>query len=1055
MALSYNFNKGNNNGGGGGGGGRVAMPEIHYYNHRNGNGGGSHNNNRTSTSGLNATASSPLSLASQLSAIKQATDHDGFPVSDATRIAHRLIESLVYLNLYPTHLPNHLEAAGATAAVGTKKTIQKYYPHFDDVVFEGRGGSQILYYHLHRVEGVGVVNPDLTDFIRAKAAQRFSGWIGGYPVKIVSDPDRPYLGIYIVVTVKGKVGGNSNQSTPPSPSGVGVGFGSGSGSGSGSGKFADHFGSGLATSFVVTPNNSQERVNAGVELATTTYSDEETQAGVAGSIASTLNTTTIDPLPRPLKDSFFDWMDNEQDLFLFGGLEGQALEIKLSLGVGVRGLIRQPISEYENALIAGKTGSGKSAFLQMLVATGAYAELHRPGMVKFALADKRSITFHNAFFDGLPQMFGSKREVAREDDEILALLDELLQEQSRRNEAYRYAPGVQKLSDYNAIAPAEYRLPVILAVIEEAQQRAKDMGEPFVSRYSDLIRECRKYGIFVYAAGQKFPADIFTSDVVANSTTRMLLGEYNPITSTVLKMGGLKVSHTERGRGVVVSNEIAEEFQALFLPATHFNALLNTLREKSGLAPADTKPRWVGQPGPGRSPAGVGAQQLQMQLEVEEEINQGTYGAGQTAAAASVNLFRQDSDSAGRINFSANKGVEKSGKNLGKDFQDGKNVFSGDEQAGKSGKDAEKFSESLKKSGKNQDGAENFSESLEKSGKFPEDAANRENFEASGKVFQPQNQEFSVFSVSEGENELVLNPEKLVILTQMIVTNLGKRKKTEIVDTIMEMANFGNSARKRPVAAAYYDRLEALVRRQQQDAIRNHTFQFDVAASGFGLIVEKGDNPISTNSSLQAEARVRTNSPGYTGGTNSEPTFDSKEVAACVSDTSSLPISSTTPAVSNGDNSTKKGLATQHLSSHEQMSDRPIILTNTPKAANNHQAVRRTTTARPGSIEAATTSTDLAMGARSYSPVSLELNNSAGTMVANLTGLTLYIYQAMQASDPEYGFSLEELQGKLKEDYNLLIPLETIVAKLNILMGLNKIEAEYDEESTETYYYLS
>jgi len=74
---------------------------------------------------------------------------------------------------------------------------------------------------------------------------------------------------------------------------------------------------------------------------------------------------------------------------------------------------------------------------------------------------------------------------------------------------------------------------------------------------------------------------------------------------------------------------------------------------------------------------------------------------------------------------------------------------------------------------------------------------------------------------------------------------------------------------------------------------------------------------------------------------------------------------------------------------------------------------------------------------------------------ASLTGLTLYIYQAMQASDPEYGFSLEELQSKLKDAYNLLIPLDTIGAKLNILMGLNKVEAEYDEESYETYYYLS
>ncbi|MFO0963156.1 MAG: FtsK/SpoIIIE domain-containing protein [Phycisphaerales bacterium] len=154
----------------------------------------------------------------------------------------------------------------------------------------------------------------------------------------------------------------------------------------------------------------------------------------------------------------------------------------------------------QHALIAGKTGSGKSSLLNALIVSTAL--WYSPDEVEFWLVDfKKGVEFKAYATAGLPHA----RAVAVESDREfgLSVLQGLDDELRRRGELFR-AAGVQNLADWRALGRPE-RMPRCLLVIDEFQELfiEDDKVAQDASLLLDrLVRQGRAFGMHVILGSQ-------------------------------------------------------------------------------------------------------------------------------------------------------------------------------------------------------------------------------------------------------------------------------------------------------------------------------------------------------------------------------------------------------------------------------------------------------------------------------------------------------------------------------------------------------------------------
>jgi DNA segregation ATPase FtsK/SpoIIIE-like protein len=261
-------------------------------------------------------------------------------------------------------------------------------------------------------------------------------------------------------------------------------------------------------------------------------------------------------------------------------------ELYINLGQGVDGPIVKPITKLTHFLTAGNSGSGKSTMERAIVAQPLRAEIEAPGRTRVALIDLTGITFHAELFKGLPQTYAGN--VATSEQDALELLDQLLYECEYRAKLFALARGLpETLAEYNAVAPAEYQLPVIMVFIEEVSALAEGVGDAFVSPLKQLIWQARKFGIYLNNCGQDFKANVIDKSVTDNSLTRFMFGQISPKSAEVLGFNLKKhqVSTVQPGRGMLMHNGQVQEFQGLYLPKPEFVGIVNQLRANAGLSP--------------------------------------------------------------------------------------------------------------------------------------------------------------------------------------------------------------------------------------------------------------------------------------------------------------------------------------------------------------------------------------------------------------------------------------------------------------------------------------
>lgn len=440
------------------------------------------------------------------------------------KFADKLKDGLIKLGLTPKILADGIQLA----------------PKFSRCYFDRDANYRVLMYKLSTPQ-IGVVNPTMRQFVTRQAESQLTKYLDR-PVKVYGgtqeDPD-----IFIGVALDG----GAEVFLPIS---------------------------------VRPPELCSPKSDGNLDFFATASSQQLTRTSeIRNNInAKTIEATKKNELPKMV--DFFDYVDTE-DTFSDG-------ELNLCLGLGANsGLLRQSIYTMNNLLIAGSIDAGKSSFMQTLAGQGFYAEFQKPGRVKFALVDKRGITFNPAIYEGLPQLIGGK--VLTKPDEIVALLSLLGREMTRRANKFRRDPRIRKLSEYNSRVSEANRMPVVLVFIEEMPSLTKEIAKnQFLVPLLSIMEQSRKYGIYFINCGPKFPHRLVSSDLAFYSQSKFALGHIDEKVAEAIGFDELKnPTQFVKGRGVCKLNGYYEEFQALYLDLDIYSTLLNHLRERAGLATID------------------------------------------------------------------------------------------------------------------------------------------------------------------------------------------------------------------------------------------------------------------------------------------------------------------------------------------------------------------------------------------------------------------------------------------------------------------------------------
>lgn len=172
-----------------------------------------------------------------------------------------------------------------------------------------------------------------------------------------------------------------------------------------------------------------------------------------------------------------------------------------------------------HGLVAGTTGSGKSEFLQTLVASLAVA--NRPDAMTFVLVDYKGGAAFKDCVD-LPHTVGLVTDL---DTHLVERALTSLSAELTHREHQLAAAGAKDLEDYLDYAgrrPELAPIPRLLIVIDEFASMARELPD-FVSGLVNVAQRGRSLGIHLILATQR-PSGVVSAEIRANTNLRSRCG---------------------------------------------------------------------------------------------------------------------------------------------------------------------------------------------------------------------------------------------------------------------------------------------------------------------------------------------------------------------------------------------------------------------------------------------------------------------------------------------------------------------------------------------------
>jgi S-DNA-T family DNA segregation ATPase FtsK/SpoIIIE len=239
------------------------------------------------------------------------------------------------------------------------------------------------------------------------------------------------------------------------------------------------------------------------------------------------------------------------------------------LGLGEDGvplLVRLPSPQVAHILIAGTTGSGKSALAQTVITS--LALCHRPSQVGLILIDPKRRAFGQ--LAGLPHLL---RPVLSEPEEIEETLEMLVALMLTRDKEGRIAAGEN--------SPGE---PQVVVVIDEVADLLMMAGKAVQQAITRLSQRGREPGIHLVVCTQKPASNILGGLMKANFPLRLVGRVTSPEDAKVAT--GYAGTGAEKLRGpgdfIAVSGGQISRFQAAFISRSEINQLLQRLVPNQG-----------------------------------------------------------------------------------------------------------------------------------------------------------------------------------------------------------------------------------------------------------------------------------------------------------------------------------------------------------------------------------------------------------------------------------------------------------------------------------------
>jgi S-DNA-T family DNA segregation ATPase FtsK/SpoIIIE len=218
-------------------------------------------------------------------------------------------------------------------------------------------------------------------------------------------------------------------------------------------------------------------------------------------------------------------------------------------------LIRLPSPEVAHVLIAGTTGSGKTALMQTVIMS--LALLHQRRQMQFVLIDPKGRAFEA--MEGLPHLL---RPIVTQPDQAVQVLNDLVNLMEQRDRS--------RVTD-----------PRVIVAIDELADLVQTGGSAILENLRRLVQRGREAGIHVVGATQKPSSAVIGPLVKANFPVRLVgrvvSAEDARVAAGVGGTGAEKL--TGRGDFVAIYGPGLIRFQAAYVAASEIQASVQLLAQ--------------------------------------------------------------------------------------------------------------------------------------------------------------------------------------------------------------------------------------------------------------------------------------------------------------------------------------------------------------------------------------------------------------------------------------------------------------------------------------------
>lgn len=247
----------------------------------------------------------------------------------------------------------------------------------------------------------------------------------------------------------------------------------------------------------------------------------------------------------------------------------------ISMGLDVSGSpMVGDIAKMPHALVAGTTGSGKSAFLNSVLCSLLFRA--SPSEVKLILIDPKRVEFTS--YNGIPHLL---TPVIVEVEKILSALKWAVAEMDRRYKLFAER-GVRNIEGYNELSGFQ-ALPYIVIIIDELADLMMFAPVEVEDSIARLAQMARAVGIHLIVATQRPSVNVITGLIKANIPCRIAFNVSSQIDSRVI----LDMPGAEKllGRGdmlfVPPDQAKATRIQGAWVPEKEIKKLVDNLKAKN------------------------------------------------------------------------------------------------------------------------------------------------------------------------------------------------------------------------------------------------------------------------------------------------------------------------------------------------------------------------------------------------------------------------------------------------------------------------------------------